>query len=54
MNAQFPIDNTYSNLPRQLFHKQKPTTDTKSKLKTRNFQIAKKENSFLKNIKKFL
>ena len=41
MNAQFPFDNTYSTLPSQFFHKQKPTTVTKAELVACNFQLAK-------------
>ena len=41
MNAQFPFDNTYSTLPSQFFHKQKPATVTKSELIACNFQLAK-------------
>ena len=41
MNAQFPFDNTYSTLPSQFFHKQKPATVTKAKLIACNFQLAK-------------
>ena len=42
MNAQFPFDNTYSTLPSQFFHKQKPATVTKAELVACNFQLAKK------------
>ena len=41
MNAQFPFDNTYSALPSQFFHKQKPATVTKAELIACNFQLAK-------------
>ena len=41
MNAQFPFDNTYSTLPSQFFHKQKPATVTKAELIACNFQLAK-------------
>ena len=41
MNAQFPFDNTYSALPSQFFHKQKPATVTKAELVACNFQLAK-------------
>ena len=41
MNAQFPFDNTYSTLPSQFFHKQKPATVSKAKLIACNFKLAK-------------
>ena len=41
MNAQFPFDNTYSNLPSQFFHKQKPALVAKAELVAFNFQLAK-------------
>ena len=41
MNAQFPFDNTYSTLPSQFFHKQKPAPVSKAKLVACNFQLAK-------------
>ena len=41
MNAQFPFDNTYSTLPSQFFHKQKPATVSKAELIACNFQLAK-------------
>ena len=41
MNAQFPFDNTYSTLPSQFFHKQKPATVSKATLVACNFQLAK-------------
>ncbi len=41
MNAQFPFDNTYSTLPNQFFHKQKPAKVTKAELIACNFQLAK-------------
>jgi uncharacterized protein YdiU (UPF0061 family) len=40
MNAQFPFDNTYSTLPRQFFHKQKPAAVSKAELIACNFQLA--------------
>ncbi|MDG1676858.1 MAG: YdiU family protein, partial [Paracoccaceae bacterium] len=40
-NAQFPFDNTYSTLPRQFFHKQKPAAVSKAELIACNFQLAK-------------
>ena len=41
MNAQFPFDNSYSTLPRQFFHKQKPAAVSKAELIACNFQLAK-------------
>ena len=41
MNSQFPFDNTYSTLPSQFFHKQKPATVSKAELIACNFQLAK-------------
>ena len=41
MNAKFPFDNTYSTLPRQFFHKQKPAAVSKAELIACNFQLAK-------------
>ena len=41
MNAQFPFDNTYSTLPSQFFHKQKPAAVSNAKLIACNFQLAK-------------
>ena len=41
MNVQFPFDNTYSTLPRQFFHKQKPAAVSKAELIACNFQLAK-------------
>ena len=40
MNAKFPFDNTYSTLPRQFFHKQKPAAVSKAELIACNFQLA--------------
>jgi uncharacterized protein YdiU (UPF0061 family) len=40
MNAQFLFDNTYSTLPSQFFHKQKPARVTNPELLACNFQLA--------------
>ena len=40
MNAQFPFDNTYANLPSHFFYKQKPATVTKAELIAFNSNLA--------------
>jgi len=40
MNAQFPFDNTYANLPSHFFNKQKPAPVTKAELIAFNSNLA--------------
>ena len=40
MNAQFPFDNTYANLPSHFFYKQKPAPVTKAELIAFNSNLA--------------